>query len=87
MCKTINWNDPDGSKSKDPRYVTVGPAGKNTLFTRRGNKPDEGFVRIDGKTVAGFVPGFDRGGKYRGKVFYAYLSKKNGALARQLKAA
>lgn len=59
------------------RTVTVGVRGKNALFVRRGPLADEGFVRIDGKTVTGFVPDFERGGR----VFYAYGHGKNAKLA------
>lgn len=65
------------SKTDDPRYVTVGMTGKATLFTRRGKHIDEGYVRIDGKTVSGYVPRFGLGGK----VFFPFTQMKNAKLA------
>ena len=71
------------SKTNNPRLITVGISGKNALFTQRGRRPSDGFVRVNGKTIRGFVPAYGRGGK----VFYAYLSGKNADVARQQEAA
>jgi hypothetical protein len=57
----------------EARKVTVGMRGKVTLFTQRGSQPDEGYVRVNGKTVTGYVPQFGRGGK----VFYPFSGRRN----------
>lgn len=65
------------SKTNDPNVVTVGLLGKATRFTRRGIAAGEGYVRINGKTVTGYVPDYGKGGK----VFYAYPNGKNAKVA------
>lgn len=72
------------SKTDNPRYVTVMQSGKNALFTQRGRIKDEGFIRVNGKTISGFVPGYGKGGK----MFWPWSFGKNfSELGKSAKAA
>lgn len=80
MCNLISWRsqqDKAKREYEESRRVTVGMKGKVSLFTQRPAGGEEGYIRVDGKTVSGYVPHFGRGGK----VFYAYASLKNARLA------
>jgi hypothetical protein len=81
-CQSLSeyhaWKQEEARKVyEESRRVTVGVRGKNATFTQRGSDPEEGYVRIDGVTVSGYVPAFGRGGK----VFYPWSFGKNAKLA------
>lgn len=62
---------------EESRRVTAGMSGPVVLFTQRGADPEVGYIRLDGKTVTGYVPNFGKGGK----VFYAFSTSKHAKLA------
>lgn len=66
------------SKTNNPRIVSIGITGKNALFTQRGKDPEVGYVRVGGKTISGFVPGF--GTANASKIFYPWASARNARI-------